>query len=176
MLSNVEIKAKITNFEETFKKIENLCGKNCDILYQEDTYFNNPLGRMKLRQTEGKPSMLIFYNRPNSNEPKLSNYWKQTFDDKLEADGLKKVLTQALGVRGIVKKERILYIIDQTRIHLDKVEKLGHFLELEVVLAEGQTTEFGQNIAFSLMDKLAVKKDHLLPCSYIDLLIAQDQF
>ncbi|XP_023237001.1 uncharacterized protein LOC111636073 [Centruroides sculpturatus] len=174
MLSNVEIKAKISDYESVLKATKKICGDNCEILRQEDTYFNVPIGRMKFRQVEGKSSMLVFYDRPNSEEPKLSNYWKQTFANKAEADGLKEVLSQALGLRGIVKKERLLYLIDNTRVHLDKVENLGSFLELEVVLSEGQNTEFGQNVAFSLMEKLGVRKDDLLPCSYIDLIMARN--
>ena len=42
------------------------------------------------------------------------------------------LLTAALGVRGQVIKTRTLYIAGQTRIHIDQVQGLGDFLELEV--------------------------------------------
>ena len=43
-----------------------------------------------------------------------------------------KVLTDALGMVGQVKKERHLFMVGQTRVHVDTVEGLGHFMELEV--------------------------------------------
>uniref|UniRef100_A0A8C3FEW7 CYTH domain-containing protein n=1 Tax=Chrysemys picta bellii TaxID=8478 RepID=A0A8C3FEW7_CHRPI len=72
---------------------------------------------------------LIFYERPDSEGPKLSHY---SISPTADPAGLKAVLSQALGVQGVVKKERRLYVVGQTRVHLDRVEGLGDFLELEV--------------------------------------------
>lgn len=44
---------------------------------------------------------------------------------------------------GHVRKQRSLYIVGRTRVHLDIVEDLGHFVELEVVLREDEPTEHG---------------------------------
>ena len=78
----------------------------------------------------------------------------------------------------------------QTRIHIDTVEGLGDFLELEasptvdesvnclflpqVVLKASQATSDGEAIAYNLMDKLAVSPSDLIACAYIDLILGQN--
>lgn len=47
-------------------------------------------------------------------------------------DDLHKVLEKAFGAKNEVKKVRHLFIVGQTRIHIDEVEDLGNFMELEV--------------------------------------------
>ncbi|MGZ9166018.1 MAG: class IV adenylate cyclase, partial [Anaerolineales bacterium] len=83
---------------------------------------------------------------------------------------LKRVLELAYGIRGVVRKTRYLYLVGQTRIHLDDVEGLGQFMELEVVMQEGQSDAEGQTIAESLLDSLGVKRSDLLQGAYMDLL------
>lgn len=41
-------------------------------------------------------------------------------------------LRLALGIKGSVNKKRYLYMVGQTRVHVDEVEGLGNFMELEV--------------------------------------------
>ncbi len=82
---------------------------------------------------------------------------------------LKMLLTRAYGVRGIVRKKRTLYIIGRTRIHLDEVDDLGFFLELEVVLRPQESISAGINAAYDLMDKLNVPRTALVNNAYIDL-------
>ena len=76
----------------------------------------------------------------------------------------------ALGVSGTVRKRRTLFLAGNTRIHLDEVEGLGDFMELEVVLAEGESVEEGQAIAYRLMAQLGVEKEKLLTGAYLDML------
>ena len=70
----------------------------------------------------------------------------------------------------MVKKIRYLYMVGQTRIHLDEVEGLGYFIELEVVMREGQSDTEGQAIAEDLMRRLGVREDSLIEGAYVDLL------
>ena len=79
-------------------------------------------------------------------------------------------LAAALGVRGQVNKERWLYLIGQTRVHLDQVEGLGAFMELEVVLQSEDDPLQGQAIAQSIMDALDLRQSDLIEGAYIDLL------
>lgn len=76
----------------------------------------------------------------------------------------------ALQVRGRVKKTRKLFLIGQTRVHLDKVDGLGDFVELEVVLRDDQPEQEGQSIAQDLMRQLEIDEKHLLANAYIDML------
>lgn len=64
---------------------------------------------------------------------------------------------------------RYLYIVGQTRVHVDEVKGLGDFMELEVVLSPDQTIEEGQSIANDLLKKLGINKEDLITGSYMDL-------
>ncbi|XP_054715872.1 uncharacterized protein LOC129225306 [Uloborus diversus] len=170
MSRNVEIKAKIKDFRSFLLRASEISDKPAFIMKQTDTYFKVLEGRLKLRQIQDQVAELIFYNRPDTEGPKLSSYRKQTFKNADEAEGLKKVLESSLGLVGIVKKERHLFMYERTRIHVDDVEHLGHFMELEVMLNEDETLEQGQEIADSLMSKLGVSKSDLISGSYINML------
>jgi Adenylate cyclase, class 2 (thermophilic) len=75
---------------------------------------------------------LIYYSRPNQDGPKLSSYSKVNFPDTVDVKALDEVLSKACGRIGVVKKIRHLYLFGQTRIHVDRVQLLGDFMELEV--------------------------------------------
>jgi predicted adenylyl cyclase CyaB len=80
------------------------------------------------------------------------------------------VLEAAMGIRGVVRKKRRLYWVNNTRIHLDEVEGLGSFMELEVMLSTGQRTEEGEATATALMKRLGIEIADLVKGAYIDLL------
>ena len=85
------------------------------------------------------------------------------------------MLGAALGVSGVVRKTRRLFHVDETRIHLDEVEGLGAFIELEVALAPGQTPAQGAEVARDLMRRLEINDDDLISRAYIDLLTGQNR-
>jgi len=70
----------------------------------------------------------------------------------------------------VVKKRGRLFMVGQTRLHLDKVDGLGDFLEIEVILSENQLIDEGEKIATEIMKKLGVSKSDFTDCSYIDLI------
>ena len=76
---------------------------------------------------------------------------------------------QALGIRAVVRKKRTVYFCEQTRIHLDEVDGLGAFIELEVVLDTGQDIQFGIAVAQDLMSRRRIEKDDLVASAYVDL-------
>lgn len=166
MPSNIEIKARAHNFEEIKSRAEKLGALPVQVISQEDTFFNTPQGRLKLR-TLVDHAELIYYTRPDQEGPKRSDYHIARSADPLN---LKRVLDLAYGIRGVVKKTRYLYLIGQTRVHLDDVVGLGQFIELEVVMAEGQSDDEGQKIAEDLMSALGVERTDLIDGAYMDLL------
>lgn len=77
---------------------------------------------------------LIFYERPNTEGPKLSEYVKLELKENSACVGLKDILSKTNGILGVVEKLRHLYLIGQSRIHIDQVENLGHYMEIEVFI------------------------------------------
>ena len=170
MATNIEIKARVHDFQALQARAEALSDKPLQVIPQEDTFFNVPKGRLKLRQLAPDFGQLVYYERADASGPKRSDYLLAGTSDPA---ALKAALTAALGVRGVVRKTRSLYMAGQTRIHLDKVEGLGDFMELEVVLRPGQSDAEGQAIADDLMDKLGIQRDDLLEEAYMDLIEAK---
>lgn len=166
MPSNIEIKARAQNFADIRARAEKLSNAPVQVIPQTDIFFNTPQGRLKLRILADH-AQLIYYTRPDQDGPKRSDYHITRSTDP---DNLKCVLELAYGIRGIVKKTRYLYLVGQTRIHLDDVEGLGQFMELEVVMAEGQSDAAGQKIAEELMTGLGVESSDLIDGAYMDLL------
>ena len=167
MPSNIEIKARARNFDEIRHRAERLSNIPVETIPQEDIFFNTPQGRLKLRVLSEDRGQLIYYTRPDQEGPKRSDYHISHTSDSAN---LKRVLELAYGIRGVVRKTRYLYLVGQTRVHLDDVEGLGQFMELEVVMQEGQSDVEGQAIAEDLMASLGVERTDLLEGAYMDLL------
>jgi predicted adenylyl cyclase CyaB len=167
MPANIEIKARVRDFEIIKQAATNLSDTPCQVILQEDTFFNCPGGRLKLRALGAHLGQLIYYQRPDVTGPKHSDYSIYETNDPAQ---LKRILEEAYGVRGVVSKTRYLYLVGQTRIHLDDVQGLGKFLELEVVLQPGQMDAEGQAIAEKLINKLGIEATDLIDSAYIDLI------
>ncbi len=167
MAINIEIKARVDDCAALRQKAELLSESACQVIPQEDTFFNCPYGRLKLRELGADRGQLVYYQRADKAGPKHSDY--HIFETN-QPSGLKGILTQAYGVRGVVSKVRYLYIVGQTRIHIDEVRGLGAFMELEVVLQPGQSDEQGEAIANKLMQQLGIDSKDLVEAAYIDLL------
>lgn len=166
MPSNIEIKARARNFEDLKSRAEKLSDTPVQVIPQEDTFFITPQGRLKLRVLPDH-AQLIYYTRPDQDGPKRSDYHIARSEDP---ENLRRVLELAYGIRGVVKKTRYLYLVGPTRIHVDDVEGLGQFMELEVVMGEGQSDAEGQKIAEGLMASLGVERGDLIDGAYMDLL------
>ncbi len=166
MARNVEIKARAGDFRKLMAVAERLSRTSGQLIEQEDTFFHVFKGRLKLRTFSPSEGELVYYEREDQRGPTESRYLIARTADP---SALKETLAAALGVRGIVRKRRHLYLVGQTRIHLDEVDGLGHFIELEVVLDPGQDVREGQRIAEHLMAELEIEDDELLDKAYIDL-------
>jgi len=167
MPANIEIKARVTDFDSLKQAAEWLSDTPCQVIPQVDTFFNCSHGRIKLRELSPQCGQLVYYLRQDIVGPKHSEYKIFETDDPA---ALKLILSQAFGVRGVVSKVRYLYLVGQARIHLDDVLGLGKFMELEVVLQPGQTDVEGQAIAENLMKRLGIKDKDLIDSAYMDLM------
>lgn len=167
MPTNIEIKARVADPARKRELAELLAGAPPETIHQHDTFFPCAHGRLKLRQLSETRGELIAYHRADVSGTKQSDYLLSHTD---APDALRATLASVLGTGAVVKKTRLLYLVGQTRIHLDEVAGLGSFLELEVVLADGQPPAEGHRVAREVMDALEVNAADLLEGAYADLL------
>ncbi len=167
MPRNVEVKARVTDFDALRRRVEPMSDTPVEVLDQRDTFFVVPHGRLKLRVLAPDDCELIYYDRPDGAGAKVSEYHVVRSSDP---ETFLKVLSAALQIRGVVAKRRFLYRIGHTRVHLDDVEGLGTFMEVEVVLDEGQSSEEGHAIAEKLLEDLKIGEADRVSGAYIDLL------
>lgn len=169
MARNIEIKARIDSVEAVAPRAAALAQHGPERIEQDDTFFPCANGRLKLRAFDASRGELIFYARPDQTGPKESFY---ILSPTASPDTLRAALAAAHGEGGRVRKVRTLFLVGRTRVHLDRVEGLGDFLELEVVLADDEAAEAGVAEAHTLMDALGVDRTRLIDGAYVDLLRA----
>lgn len=167
MPRNIEIKARIDSVEAVLPRARQVAGREPELIVQDDTFFNVPHGRLKLREFADGSAELIHYHRPDSGDAKASDYVRLPVPD---AAALREALARACGVAGRVRKQRWLLMSGSTRIHLDCVGGLGDFMELEVVLADGQTDAEGAAVAEALMQTLGLAGAVRIAGAYVDAL------
>jgi adenylate cyclase class IV len=168
-LRNIEIKARVESLEVLATRAAAMaCGGPVAIV-QDDTFFPCSAGRLKLRDFLDGTGELIFYRRANERGPKESFYLRSP---TTAPDSLRETLSLGYGQLGRIKKHRTLFLVGRTRVHLDNVEKLGLFLELEVVLQDNELPEIGVREATELMSALGIDPRQLIECAYIDLLVS----
>src|SRR3954462_14035994 len=167
MARNVEIKARVENASMLIPPVAALASEAPLGIAQADTFFNCVTGRLKLRAFSNDSGELIFYRRLNQAGPKESFYIRSPTSSP---ETLRESLSLAYGQIGRIRKYRTLYLVGRTRVHLDRVEGLGHFLELEVMLVGDEPAEQGIREAGELMDQLGIQPAQLIEGAYIDLL------
>jgi predicted adenylyl cyclase CyaB len=168
-MKNIELKIVCDNLgavESLLKKAQAQFGGT---LVQRDTYFNCPKGKLKLREINENNFELIFYQRPDRKQSRVSSYQVLTIPKKLATEG-KNILQLALGEKVIVEKRRKLWLWRHTRIHLDRVKGLGNFLELETVLSEINLKQ-GQVENQEIIKLLGIGRNPKIAQSYSDLLL-----
>jgi adenylate cyclase class IV len=131
---NLELKARDPDPERSLRVCRDLGAEEKGILFQRDTYFEVPRGRLKLRREGEAVAHLIAYERANAPRRRESRYRIVTISDP---QGLEGALASVLGIAAVVTKTRRLFLFDGVRIHLDLVDGLGSFVELEAVAGQG---------------------------------------
>ena len=167
MARNVEIKARVFSLDALQPRVAALAQRGPELIEQDDTFFHCLHGRLKLRALAGGRGELIAYDRPDAPGPKTSSYF---IAPTAEPDALRVTLSRALGEAGRVRKQRVLFLIGRTRVHLDRVDGLGEYLELEVVLRDDEDAACGVEEAHRLLRQLGVPLGDLVSGAYVDLL------
>ena len=167
MARNVEIKARVRNRATLFARAQQIADGPPVEIVQDDTFFVCSNGRLKLRAFSESEGELIFYRRHNTPTPKESQYFVTPTSCPSK---LRETLASALGECGQVRKKRTLFLVGRTRIHIDEVEGLGEFMELEVVLSESQAVDEGIATAQRVMQQLGIDEEDLVDSAYVDLL------
>ena len=166
---NLEFKVRLSDPKAAMARARVLGADLWGDLRQTDTYFDVRTGRLKLRETAGFQGELISYSRDEEGASRASDYEIARTPD---AEALRSVLTSALGVRAVVRKRRTLWTLGTTRIHLDDVEGLGAFLEIEVPVKDGDDAAAKQCID-SLIRDLGFSWVDCIRASYVDLVLGE---
>jgi adenylate cyclase, class 2 len=167
-MHNVEYKAELRDPAMARATCRAVGASFIAVLRQTDTYFRVPAGRLKRRECEGEPTEWIFYDRANEAKPRLSSFTIYSDAQARERFGV-----NPLPELVVVRKVRELHLLDNVRIHLDHVEHLGDFLELEAMVSPG----FPVPRCHAAVDRLRATFGPLLgeplSASYADLVLAE---
>ncbi len=182
MNRNIEIKAACDDLDRVRAAAQELSARLAGIEEQCDTYFRTSLGRLKLRRrllnSKGDSAgagagnehfELIWYQRPDTATAKGSDYYLIRVIDGSE---VRQLLADGLGILAEVHKRRTVYLWRNVRIHLDEVERLGSFIELEAIVNESCDKTSARAKIDRLCEALEIRLDQLIDVSYSDLLLS----
>jgi adenylate cyclase class 2 len=166
MALNIEIKAK-ANHPEFIRSYLNNKAEFRGIDFQVDTYFSVSHGRLKLREGNIENN-LIYYERQSIAGAKESNFQLVHIPD---SKTLKDILAKSLGIKIVVRKKREIYFIKNVKFHIDEVDGLGNFAEIEAsdLYADISKEELQKQCDFYLSE-LKIKEEDLISLSYSDML------
>lgn len=162
---NIELKARLPAIEPARERARSIATATLPAEHQVDTYFAVGNGRLKLREINGTKAVLIWYHRSNDTASRASNYLLIPIAEPAQ---LKLALAGALGVTGIVEKQREIYLYENVRIHLDQVAGRGTFLEFEAVLSPGCDDATGHAQLERLRRHFEIADGNLISGSYGD--------
>jgi len=164
-MRNLEAKFRLDDPELARRRARALGYVERAVLSQRDTFFRVANGKLKLREEDSGAS-LIHYRRSESDSLQLSAY---EIVPVAEPERTRVMLAAALGVIAEVRKERTLLMRDNVRLHLDRVEGLGNFGEIEAVIAEGDDPERSRPAVDELVAALRIPREELIEVSYFEL-------
>jgi adenylate cyclase class IV len=170
LAENVELKVRLDDLEIAADTCRRIGAVDHGAMEQTDTYFTVGLYRLKLRETEGGESELIGYSRPDGPDARKSQYRRQRVANP---GAVKASLARQWGVKTIVRKTRRLFVWEgRVRIHLDRVHRLGEFLEFEAVVgsAKGYDEKAARHDVDRLSQEFGVTPRDLVATSYATLL------
>ena len=166
---NIELKSKCADLLRAKDAAVHLGAREAAVLEQTDTYFHCATGRLKLRETVGRPAELIAYARADRTDARASEYRLVPI---AEPGPLKRGLASTLGIRVVVEKRRTLLLWHNVRIHLDDVTDLGSFVEFEAVMTDGEDEATAYDRVATLATALKLDPQDRIATSYSNLIEA----
>ncbi|MCL2687884.1 MAG: class IV adenylate cyclase [Methanobrevibacter sp.] len=173
----VEVKAKIKDFEAVKTLLKEINAKKSHVEHQEDSYFNNPLkdfGKtdeaLRIRKVTIKNKFEIFITYKG---PKIDKTSKTREEIEVGIEDSEKIdkIFQHLGFKKVadVIKNRTIYNLNQYIISLDEVKDLGPYMEIETDLEDGSEFKEELDKIFDIFKKLGIN-DGFERTSYLELL------
>lgn len=130
---NVELKARLRDPAAALAVCRSIGALDQGDEEQVDTYFTMGRQRLKLRESSSGRHWLISYARPDRPDVRKSQYRLRAIPNP---GAIKATLVRQWGVKCVVRKVRRVWMWQgRVRIHLDRVERLGDFIEFEAVLS-----------------------------------------
>jgi adenylate cyclase class 2 len=170
---NIEIKARCNDPQRIRRLLDENGADFKGTDHQMDTYFKIANGRLKLRQGNIE-NALIFYDRPNAAGPKRADV-SLFRTDAAGAAQLYDILTCVLDVLVVVDKQREIYFIDNVKFHLDTVQGLGRFVEIEAIDESGSTGDEKLRAQCEHYTTLfGITETDLVNVSYSDMLLERN--
>ena len=163
---NYECKARCHDLDRIEQILLNLNADYKGEDHQIDTYFETDNGRFKLREGNIE-NALIFYQRQDIAGAKVSDI---SYYQSADKESLKQVLTKAMNVISCVDKRRKIFFIDNVKFHLDRIEGLGTFVEIEAIgMTESDTVEKLKNQCAQYIEMFGIQDDDFVADSYVDM-------
>jgi adenylate cyclase class 2 len=165
---NVEIKAHSADNGKIRNYLKANATHALGVDQQTDTYFNCHDGRLKLRQGNIENS-LIYYRRPDTSGPKKSEVDLVKLAPK---NNMRSLLAKSNGIKVVVSKSREIYFIDNVKFHIDTVEGIGEFVEIEAIDSDGTIglEKLNEQCSF-YMQELGIQDDDCINISYSDMIL-----
>jgi len=167
-MKNIELKVSVDGFDEIIRLLKEMGAKFKGTLQQVDTYYEVGGGRLKIRGINDRKFELIFYERPNERGARISDYHLVAIRPK-QLRNVKLILQKTARKSVVVRKQRRLWLYENTRIHLDKVRGLGPFLELETAIKDGHLNQAKEEYR-KVSDFLGLSRFKNFGESYSDML------
>ena len=172
-MRNVEFKAELRDPQIALAVARKLGAGLVATLEQTDAYFRVLTGRLKRREQvvagEAEPVEYIHYERDDRSPPRISSFQIMSEGEFHERFG-----TLPLPEWLVVRKRREVYLLDHARIHLDRVESLGEFIEFEALVTPKHNVARAHETVAHLRSEFAPAMGEPISGSYSDL-VAQHQ-
>ncbi len=167
MCKQIDLKFRISDLAEMRQKLSALPVTGPTDLSFKEVFFHSKQGVLKLRILSETAGQLIYAYSHSATQQALTDYQLSLTDSPAV---LQKILSETNGIKGCLTQKRRLYLYGRTRVHLDFVEGLGDFLELEVVLEQGENLLSGNNEVDYMMSRLGLTDKDLISGPYLELL------